>query len=126
VKNKQNSVLPTFALVVLLAVSCLGANAPAAPTNAMHKHANRAQCVDCHGTEPKRTVVEAKACLQCHGSYEELAKKTAHLENMAKFSPNPHAAHTGNLRCTLCHHEHKSSEVYCNTCHNPGINMKVP
>jgi len=68
------------------------------------------QCTDCHGEGAKRPVSRTK-CQECHGSYQDLAKRTADVE------PNPHYNHTIDLDCNACHHMHKPAEVYCQNCH---------
>lgn len=67
-------------------------------------------CVDCHGEGPKKAVTKEK-CQSCHGSYAELAKKTADLE------PNPHYNHAIDIDCGRCHRMHEASVIYCQTCH---------
>ncbi len=59
-------------------------------------------------------------CLQCHehGSYEELAERTAHFESL--IGANPHDSHNGELECGLCHKMHRESEDYCAQCHAWG------
>ena len=59
-------------------------------------------------------VPDNKACFACHGSYKDLAEKTAKLEE-----PNPHKSHHygEGIACTSCHSEHGQSKVYCNECH---------
>jgi len=71
---------------------------------------NKVECAACHlnGTEK---IAPDSACYTCHGTYEDMAKATAELK------PNPHDAHIGQIRCTLCHSTHKPSKVYCDECH---------
>ena len=122
----KRHILPVWSLVVAASLFMSGAQLSALATEPMHKHADRATCTDCHGNAPKSIAVESAACLKCHGSYKEIAARTASDENPKKFlTANPHAAHTGELRCSLCHHEHKASEVYCDKCHNPKVEMQV-
>lgn len=74
-------------------------------------------CVKCHGDKaPAKPAKEV--CFKCHGSYDDVAAKTAGL------IPNPHASHMGELECTVCHKAHKESKVYCNDCHTFG-NLKM-
>lgn len=67
-------------------------------------------CADCHGDGEKKPVSQEK-CRQCHGTYKDLAARTAN------YDPNPHNNHTDDLNCTLCHHMHKPNEIYCRHCH---------
>lgn len=69
-------------------------------------------CKTCHQGSPKGPATE-RACIDCHGSYQEIAAATA------SQTPNPHdAPHWGaDVPCTVCHSEHKSAKVLCNDCH---------
>ena len=75
-------------------------------------------CEQCHGGKPKAERVSMETCLGCHGSYQKLA------ESSKGKSPNSHDSHLGEIRCTLCHHVHKDSEMYCKKCH--PFELKVP
>lgn len=68
-------------------------------------------CESCHNNLPKTKAVKTDQCLSCHESYEKLAERTKGMER------NPHAGHFLDLKCTQCHHGHKPSENYCDTCH---------
>jgi hypothetical protein len=74
-------------------------------------------CRACH-TEPGKKAT-GEACLKCHGSFEEVAKRTRDMD------PNPHANHSTDYDpdCTRCHHGHKANEVYCVKCH-PGRTLQ--
>lgn len=77
-------------------------------------------CAACHGAQGKFLVPQDAACQSCHGSYAELAKKTAEKQKADRNpEPNPHTSgHYGEtLNCTACHKEHQPAEVYCNNCH---------
>lgn len=85
---------------------------PDKPSLTKHKKYAELNCDDCHSTtKPKRLTTEQ--CLSCHGSLEEIAEATKHLD------PDPHnSPHYGNrLDCDLCHHEHYESENFCSQCH---------
>ncbi|HLY67284.1 MAG TPA: cytochrome c3 family protein [Chloroflexota bacterium] len=75
-------------------------------------------CAGCHSAAPPPNVPQMSACLGCHGSYSQIAAKTASDE------PNPHASHLGELACTACHHVHKASEAVCTECH--AFSMSPP
>lgn len=78
-------------------------------------------CRDCHRPEGEDfEVVMTGQCLECHGSFDEVASMTAHMD------PDPHnSPHYGKeMDCDLCHHQHKSSENFCSQCH--GWELKVP
>lgn len=63
--------------------------------------------------------VTKNQCLQCHGSYDQLAEKTAKLE------PNPHKSHLGAVNCEDCHKVDKAQpELMCNSCHKFTIRAK--
>ncbi|MBN1612956.1 MAG: cytochrome c3 family protein [Deltaproteobacteria bacterium] len=76
------------------------------------------RCGDCHESDPSLKPPTMAACLQCHGSYKDVAALTEGLH------PNPHDSHMGEVKCRLCHKEHKESELFCNRCH--VFEMKVP
>lgn len=69
-------------------------------------------------------------CFGCHGSYEELAEKTADSQALSDEQGrvvNPHAVpetegHETPLECTSCHRMHKAYEPmqYCEGCHHEG------
>lgn len=85
-------------------------------------------CQQCHarkmpakGSPPASlpTIATKETCLQCHGSYAEIAKRTA------KFDPpyNAHDSHWGELDCYQCHRVHRTSELFCASCH---VGLKLP
>jgi fumarate reductase flavoprotein subunit len=83
------------------------------------KHATaNVNCAACHRDAPPPSAPAMPACLSCHGSYSQIAAKTAAKQ------PNPHASHLGELPCEGCHHVHKASESLCDSCHAFG--MKPP
>jgi hypothetical protein len=73
-------------------------------------------CASCHHDAPPPQEPAMAACIGCHGSYQQIAAKTAAQQ------PNPHASHVGEIPCSACHHVHKASEVFCDQCHNFGMN----
>lgn len=107
------------AAVVVLAHAY--AQSPAAP-GAGHgflidKHmAAGLNCAACHAESPPAKAPDNSACIKCHGSYSDIAAKTA------QDQPNPHASHLGEIPCASCHHVHKASQVYCAQCHNFDMN----
>lgn len=72
-------------------------------------------CATCHRDAPPPAAPPMTACLGCHGSYQEIAAKTAAQQ------PNPHASHLGEIPCSACHHVHKASESFCDQCHAFGM-----
>lgn len=86
-----------------------------APLDAQHR-----DCVTCHDTKTpaKGSVVMTESCTKCHGSYDELAKKTKDV------LPNPHYNHLGEVRCSDCHRGHQEAKNMCNDCHQ--FNYKLP
>lgn len=88
------------------------------------QHAGKIDCASCHGKgspEPDSTV-ENPRCLECHGPMEELAKRSEPADFPDR---NPHKSHLGDIACTVCHHEHSPSSVYCLDCHR-NFKMKIP
>jgi nitrate reductase cytochrome c-type subunit len=63
-------------------------------------------------------TAQMKDCLQCHQSYEAVAKKTE------KMTPNPHYSHRGMVECTTCHKVKQAPRFECNDCHVFEIKMK--
>ncbi len=72
-------------------------------------------CASCHHDAPPPNAPEMTACIGCHGSYQQIAAKTA------TDQPNPHASHLGEIPCSACHHFHQASEMYCDQCHALGM-----
>ena len=97
------------------------AQSPAAP-GAGHgflidKHvAAGLNCAACHTESPPAKAPDNSACIKCHGSYSDIAAKTA------QDQPNPHASHLGEIPCSSCHHVHQASQTYCAQCHNFDMN----
>jgi len=91
-----------------------------------HLHAKASvDCAGCHGKAVPRLddTVENERCLTCHGPIEKLADKT---RNPDFPNRNPHASHLGSdIACTVCHHAHQASVVYCNNCHRQWT-IKIP
>lgn len=75
-------------------------------------------CAACHAESPPAKAPDNAACSKCHGSYSDIAAKTA------QDQPNPHASHLGEIPCASCHHVHQASVIYCTQCHN--FDMKTP
>lgn len=98
--------------------------AAAAPAPAQSQHAGKVTCKDCHGkAAPKLdSTVENPRCLECHGPMDKLAKKSEPKDFPDR---NPHKSHLGDIACTVCHHEHSASAVYCLDCHR-NFKMKIP
>lgn len=88
------------------------------------QHAGKVDCAGCHGksTPKPDSTVENPRCLECHGPMEKLAKKS---EPKNFPDRNPHKSHLGDIACTVCHHEHSASAVYCLDCHR-NFKMKIP
>lgn len=74
-------------------------------------------CKSCHGDAAFTEPVAEAACVQCHGTYSDLAARTP-------WEPNPHRSHMGELACSTCHTIHKPSVSFCDQCHSFG--MQVP
>ena len=77
-------------------------------------------CGDCHSDPKAPAPLKNNDCFNCHGSAREVAERTAESQ------PNPHdSIHYGtSLDCELCHHQHRSSENFCDQCHKSEL--KVP
>lgn len=79
-----------------------------------HKHTlNGVSCKGCHEDISSPGEVNSKVCKSCHDDTAELLKATSDLVINPHFSP-----HEGEIPdCNECHHQHRSSENYCNGCH---------
>lgn len=103
-----------FSVKQVLSAALISAALIAAPSFAAGGAPNgshaKLSCQTCH-KDGKFAAPSQKTCLQCHQSYEALAKKTAG----GKF--NPHDSHMGRVECTQCHGMHKKSHFICHDCH---------
>ena len=90
-------------------------------TDSLHGKAN-VVCGGCHGSHlPKEgDTVENDRCLLCHGPLDRLQAKTSPEDSPRR---NPHQSHVGDIGCTVCHHAHSASKVYCLECHT--FKMKI-
>lgn len=80
---------------------------------------NGLKCVDCHGTDKPDSPAKTSACKSCHENGPDVKIETT--LNDQKYVLPVHNAHTGSLRCTLCHRVHEASTLYCNKCHQFSI-----
>lgn len=112
-----------LAAAASLVLTLAAGAAAAAPAGAVPQlkpyHQSIKNCAACHTKENAVggnafVAPSDSACISCHGSYDDLAKKTDKLPE-----PNPHKSHHygEGLACTACHMEHRPSAVYCNNCH---------
>lgn len=87
------------------------------------RHAARGvKCAACHTTSAPKAgaAVDMAKCTACHGSLDQVAKKT----KAKGLDPDPHYNHLVGLDCNECHKGHKASVNMCGTCHN--LKFKVP
>ena len=103
-----------FGFLMLMFFACIGVRHKKPYMKYLHnnKHVQNATCRDCHLTDSPKVKASSEQCLECHGSYEDVAELT-----MEAFPVNPHNSHYGNMKCTQCHVIHGRSVLYCNTCH---------
>ena len=101
---------------IVLATGVNGMTQVSSGSEKLHEQKGIA-CEGCH-RKSQQEPVSPETCSGCHGSYQKLGES-----NKGRF-PNPHDSHLGEIRCTLCHHVHKASEMYCNRCHS--FDLKVP
>jgi hypothetical protein len=90
-----------------------------------HLHAKAMiDCAGCHGKDAPLldTTVENSRCLACHGPQDQLAARSTPKDFPKR---NPHDSHLGDIACTVCHHAHAESKVYCLDCHR-NFAMKIP
>lgn len=63
--------------------------------------------------------VTKNQCMQCHGDYAQLGKKTEGVV------PNPHLSHLGKVNCEECHKANQEKpELMCNQCHKFTLKKK--
>lgn len=107
-------IIGLLAAYVLMSIAQMTFSQQAKSSFTSDRHlAQGLQCSDCHG-EGKKQPVRGDKCLECHQSFEEVAKRTEDMK------PNPHSNHiteSTDLDCTNCHKGHKQNEIYCVTCH---------
>jgi hypothetical protein len=117
------SLLAGFALQIN-GVHAQSIDCSAAPLVAAHLKANLV-CTSCHKTVPtgscdinlsRHSSAHADvACITCHVSIDEVAKRTANRPRNPHTSPHFKQL----LTCTDCHHAHTNSDEYCTRCHDP-------
>jgi len=118
--SKSSLVVSLFLALFAAIVMKAAAQAPAAP-GAGHgflidKHlAAGVNCAGCHANAAPPAVPAMTVCTGCHGSYQQIAAKTA------QDDPNPHASHQGDIPCSSCHHVHQASVTFCDQCHAFGM-----
>jgi fumarate reductase flavoprotein subunit len=111
--------LAFFTLSATLLASQLAFGQETKPFTANRHITAGLECKSCHG-EGKKQPVTGDKCLECHTSFEEVAKRTQDMK------PNPHENHiteSTDLDCTKCHQGHKADVVYCTNCHT-GLTFK--
>lgn len=89
----------SFLIFAAVSAAILGhafAQSPPAPGSGhgflIDKHtAAGLNCASCHAESPPSKAPDNSACMKCHGSYADVAAKTA------QDQPNPHASHLGQI-----------------------------
>lgn len=111
---------------IFICVICLVIPALAKENILLEKvHSNAdVTCEDCHRVSNPVKKASAKTCKSCHGDMVDSEEVTFKDSAGASHTLNPHNAHPGKIRCTLCHSSHKPSELYCNTCHK--FKLEIP
>lgn len=113
--------LRTFMALTALFFLLIGTSGPVSALEVQGKHgALDLSCEACHKTATPSARAPDSACKTCHGTYPQLAAKTAAI------TPNPHNSHAGELRCTMCHTGHKPPTVYCEECHQKRFSNLKP
>lgn len=109
---------PLVLLVSLVAFFCVTLSPLAQAQNTFRTrgihHAKDVQCKDCHLVDKPTDAPAFKVCVDCHGPYEKIAKRTEKVEI------NPHDSHLGPIDCLSCHGTHEvkeMKEVPCLECH---------
>jgi fumarate reductase flavoprotein subunit len=82
-------------------------------------------CKDCHEADVPEKRAPQTVCIECHSDKTDAAPISFKDISGKDYNISPHASHAGQMRCTLCHKIHGSSELYCNLeCH--GFVLTVP
>lgn len=92
-------------------------------SNSQHA-ASAMKCSACHDEEdPSQGVgtVSTEKCLSCHGSYENVAERTADLGE--DVNPHDNFHYDMQLDCTTCHKSHSESVSLCSSCHDADLWM---
>ena len=91
-------------------------------TDNLHARAG-IMCSQCHGKDIAKAddTVDNSRCLTCHGPMDTLIMKSETNEFNNRTPPK---SHLGTVACTLCHHAHGKSKVYCLSCHR-SFKMKI-
>jgi len=113
-------------ITIFLALMCVSLIAVAQETKLLsdiHSDAG-IECIDCHGVADPVKKASAKACKSCHGDMTDAEEISFKDTAGGDYTLNPHNAHPGSIRCTLCHSSHEPSKLYCNTCHK--FELQVP
>ena len=103
--------LRTF-LTIAVSAALMSSVSLAADKTLMERHGN---------AWPKSAdgLVTKTQCMKCHGSYEDLGKKTENLK------PNPHYTHLGEVNCEECHKANQSKpSLMCDSCHRFTVTRK--
>lgn len=111
-----------FATIFILLISgYIGVIARTSPSEGSNMLADRhmqeqgVSCADCHNEDDPESSPELEMCLGCHGSWDDLAERTADEEI------NPHESHMGPGPCNECHASHVKSALICDQCHSYGM-----
>ncbi|MCB2217761.1 cytochrome c3 family protein [Desulfofustis glycolicus] len=106
-------------LICLCTVYLIGPfNARAIEVNQIHRE-NDITCKNCHEIDEPEKRASDQACIDCHSAVPGSVKTYA--DRGMELLVNIHDSHEGQLRCTLCHHIHEPSDLYCNSCHELEI-----
>ena len=87
--------------------------------NQLHSENASMTCASCHDEEDPTQGVAAVSndkCLACHGSYEEVAARTADVGE--DLNPHDSFHYDQQLDCTTCHKTHSESVNLCMSCHD--------
>lgn len=126
-KKQSKTILKLMKIFVLMTVIVVLSVSVSYAAPKVDKHQSKGvACSSCHEDGTDNVIPADATCIKCHGSYADLAQKTANLDNIKAGITNPHKSHIGEARCTVCHKNHAASVLYCNECHSPKFDMKVP
>lgn len=111
----MRKMIATLACVIASALAFSSASAATPSMKAQHKNLD---CVACHG-EKAPTAPTKTQCTSCHGSGEDMAKKSA-TKYKQYYNPHDSLHYASYADCVLCHREHTPSRLDCNNskCHS--------
>lgn len=113
------NILKFFGIFTILMAFVI-VNAWAAEIKSSNHDSFGIKCVDCHNVEIPNKTADVSACINCHGTFDDMIPVTE-----KKFEANPHSPHNPDVTCLNCHKQHSKGVNYCNErCHDFDFEVK--